>query len=136
MGHMNIQYYVALFNQAAWGSFALAGATFEEMQRTQTGVFALEQHICYLAEVHIGEQVTVHSRFIGLSAKRLHFIHFMVNQTRPALAATLEGVGAHIDMTTRRTSQWPTDLAQRFDVLLAQHQALAWEAPLCGSLRV
>lgn len=136
MGHMNIQYYVALFNQAAWGSFALAGITYEMMQATQTGMFALEQHIRYMAEVYIGEEVAIYSRFIARSEKRMHFIHFMVNQTRPTLAATLEGVGAHIDMNTRRTTVWSPDIIGPLDTLLNQHQALSWDAPLCGSLKV
>ena len=132
MGHMNVRWYIALFDEAAWKFFASFGMT-EDYYRTQhAGGFALKQFIQYLAEVHVGETVAIHGRILGRSAKRVHFMLFMVNQTTGALASTFEVLGSHADMQIRRTSPYPSDIAERLDVLVAEHNALDWEAPICG----
>ena len=72
------------------------------IRANQTGSFALETHVRYLSEVHIGQHVTIRSRALGRSAKRMHFMHFMTIDETGTLAATQEHVGAHIDMRMPR----------------------------------
>lgn len=136
MGHMNIQYYFAIVNQAAWACFGLLGADLERVQREQKGIFALEQHIRYLSESRAGQTVTVYSRFLARSEKRMHFIHFLVNEEKSGLTAILEGNGIFMDMTTRKSAPWPADIAANLDAIIAKHAALPWEAPICGAIRV
>lgn len=135
MGHMNIRHYMGLFDDAAWGFFAAFGMTEAYYQTTSGGAFALEQHVRYLAEVHVGETVAIYTRVNGRTAKRIHFIHFMVNETTGKLAATLEVLGSHANTTTRRTTPFPAEIAASLDAMLARHGQLDWEAPLCGVLR-
>ncbi len=135
MGHMNIRYYIGVFDDAAWRFFAQFGMDMAYYQTENGGAFALEQHIRYLAEVHAGERVAIHSRLLGRTAKRIHFMKFMVNETTGKLAATLEVVGSHADIAKRRTSPFPPDIAARMDVVLVEHQQLDWDAPVCGVMR-
>ena len=135
MGHMNIQHYMSLFDKAAWKFFASFGMDDHYYQMTSGGAFALEQHICYLAEVKAGETVKIYTRIIGRTAKRIHFMHFMLNETTGKLAATLETVTSHANTTTRRTSPFPAEIAGAIDSVLIYHQRLAWKAPLCGVIR-
>ena len=135
MGHMNIQHYMSLFDKAAWKFFASFGMDDHYYQTTTGGAFALEQHICYLAEVKVGETVGIYTRINGRTAKRIHFVHFMVNETTHKLAATLETLTSHANTTTRRTSPFPAAIAEAIDAILAEHQQLAWEIPLCGVIR-
>jgi acyl-CoA thioester hydrolase len=135
MGHMNIQWYIALFDRAAWHAFGLFGATLEAMKEEQMGAFALQQHITYLAEVRLGEQVSIYTRFIERSEKQLLFMHFMVNDSREMLASYFESLGMSIDMKTRRSAPWSEKISSQLDALLAEHQALDWQPPLCGVLK-
>jgi acyl-CoA thioester hydrolase len=132
MGHMNVRWYLALFDQASWRFFESFGMDAEYYQTQQAGGFALKHFIHYLAEVRAGETVAIHARMLGRSAKRIHFMLFMVNETTNTLAATLEGLGSHADMRIRRTSPYPPDLAARLDVMVAEHATLDWDAPVCG----
>lgn len=132
MGHMNIQWYVHLFDQAAhemFGSFGMSDAYFIERKN---GMFALEQHIRYVNEVLIGETVNVHSRILGYSAKRVHFMHHMINVDSGKLSATMEVVGAHIDMGVRRMSPFPPDILEVIAEWADEHGKLGWESPVCG----
>ena len=134
MGHMNIRWYAALFDSSAWGAFELAGADVSYLREHQTGMFALQQHVNYLAEVYVGETVSLHTRFLGRSEKRLHKMHFMVNESTDTLASTMEVIAGHIDMRIRRMSRFTPAVAIILDELIAEHQVLDWDAPLCGVL--
>jgi acyl-CoA thioester hydrolase len=135
MGHMNVMWYTHLFSSAAENLFRLVGMTRAYFEANQAGTFALEFHVRYLAEVRVGKQVTIRSRLLGRSAKRFHFIHFMVLDDSQTLAATEEAVGTHVDLRVRRGSALPATIAGAFDRLLATHAALPWEAPVCGVMR-
>jgi acyl-CoA thioester hydrolase len=135
MGHMNVRYYLALFDTAAWDFFARFGMDQAYYDAKAGGAFALQHFINYLAEVHKGDELTIHARLIGRSAKRVHFMMFMVNETQGKLAATLESLGSHADLTQRRTSPFPPDIAAQIDALLAEHNQLHWQAPICGVIR-
>lgn len=135
MGHMNVRWYMALFDEAAWRYFDSLGMTETYYRENHAGGFALKHHVSYLAEVRVGESVTLHGRILGRSAKRVHFMLFMVNETTGVLAATLEVLGSHADMRIRRTSPYPPDISARLDELLAEHSALDWDAPICGIIQ-
>ena len=48
------------------------------------------------------------------------------------LAATLETVTSHVDLTIRRTSPFPEHVAANITDMLTKHRKLAWEPPVCG----
>jgi acyl-CoA thioester hydrolase len=125
MGHMNISW-------STWRFGAGLGMDEAYFRREQAGAFALQQFVRYLAEVRVGQSVAIYTRLLGRSAKRLHVLHFMVNESQGALASTLEMLGGHMDLTVRRMAPFPPDIAGRLDALLAQHAELDWEAPMCG----
>ncbi|MDH5506507.1 MAG: thioesterase family protein [Anaerolineae bacterium] len=135
MGHMNVMWYTHLFDQATFAFFETFGMGAEYHTQSGSGSFALEQHTRYLAEVRVGEHIVIHSRALGRSIKRFHFIHFMLKDDGQTLSATTELIGTHIDMSIRRTSPLPAHLAAAFDELLAQHNRLGWPAPVCGAMQ-
>lgn len=132
MGHMNVMWYVHLFDRATWSFFESVGMGQAYYDSHDTGAFALEQHTRYLAEVRQGQAITVRSRLLGRSIKRFHFMHFMSLDETGTLAATTEIVGIHIDCRTRRSSPLPDIITATFDRLLAEHNQLDWEPPVCG----
>ncbi len=135
MGHMNIRHYMGLFDDAAWGFFASFGMTEAFFRGSTSAAFALEHPVRYLAEVHLGETVAIHTRVNGRTAKRIHFIHFMLNETTGKLAATLEVIASHANRDTRRTSPFPDEIATQIDQFVAVQSQLDWVAPLCGVMR-
>src|SRR5581483_11050384 len=98
MGHMNVMWYTHLFGRSTIAVFDRVGLNRAYFEANHAGTFALEQHIRFLAEVRVGQHVTLRTRLLGRSAKRFHFMHFMFNDDRELLAATGEFVGAHIDL--------------------------------------
>ena len=134
MGHMNIRWYMELYDEAGIPLFELIGLTEQHYRENGAGGFDLEHHVHYLNEVHIGDEVVVRGRLLDRSAKRLHYMLFMVNETRHLLASTFECVNSYADLKVRRTAPYPETIAAQIDAMLADHRKLDWEAPVCGSM--
>jgi len=135
MGHMNVMWYTHLFSCGMIEFFKSVGLTREYFESNHAGSFALEAHIGYYAEVRVDKHVTVRTRALGRSAKRLHVMHLMSIDEDRALAATGEFVSTHIDMAIRRSSPLPEATTAAFDRLLTEHERLPWAAPACGVMR-
>jgi acyl-CoA thioester hydrolase len=136
MGHMNIRWYFDLFALSGRKFFTSHGLDEDYFRNGIFGVFTLKQFIQYFAEVLVGQTVAIHTRLIGRSDKRFHFIHFMINETTAQLAATFEALITHADLKIRRAAPMPNQIAQRFDATLAKDATLDWEAPVCGAIRL
>lgn len=134
MGHMNIRWYLELYDEAGIPMFDLFGLSERHYRDNRAGGFDLEHHIHYLNEVHIGDSVACYGRLLDRSAKRLHYMLFMVNESRNLLASTFECVNSYADLTTRRTAPYPADIVAQMDAMLAVHQGLKWTPPVCGSM--
>jgi len=135
-GHMNMRWYLAIFDDAGYPFVANFGMTLDYHAAHHTGGFDLEHHIHYLKEVRLDDMVTIYSRILGRSAKCIHYMMFMVNDTQTALAATFECVNAFADLTIRRTASYPEAIATQIDKQLEIDLKLAWSAPVSGVMSV
>lgn len=136
MGHMNVRWYMGLYDEAGWKFFDHIGMTMEYFETEKKGGFALRQMLQYYAEVRLGETVSIYARVLGRTEKRIYFMQFMVNETQNVLASTFEGLGTHADLVQRRSAPLPPHIAANLDVLIDDHAQLDWEAPVCGAISV
>jgi acyl-CoA thioester hydrolase len=113
MGHMNVSWYVHLFDRATWSLFAGLGIDEAYRRRANTGMFAVEEQVRYLSELREGDALEVHTRLLRASARSLRMLHVMTDPGRARVSATAEVVGVHIDLATRRTAPFPPELAAR-----------------------
>ena len=134
-GHMNVRWYMAIFDDAGDTMHEWRGLTPEYHRTHGTGTFDLEHHINYLHEVLPGEDVAVYIRFVAQSEKRLHYVMFLVNRTRGNLAAIFECINSFADLRNRRTAPWPPEVAAKVAAAIARHSQLDWPAPLSGAMR-
>ena len=132
MGHMNVRYYMAVFDAATWRMFADFGLDDAYFSTTENGVFALKQFIQYLAEVRPEETVTVYTRMLGLTDKRIHLMHFMANQDTDGLAAIIESLITHANLKVRKAVPLPSEIAAGFRSRLVKDQHLDWDSPVSG----
>ena len=115
MGHMNVRWYMALFDTSVWNFFISQGLDQKYFIQKHMGVFALKHFIQYFAEVKVGETVAMRIRMLGRTEKRFHFMNFMINETTGNLSAILEVLGTHADLKLRKAVAMPQDIAQKFD---------------------
>jgi acyl-CoA thioester hydrolase len=134
-GHMNMRWYVALFDDAGDELHERVGLTPEFHRDHTTGTVDLEHHTHFLREIMPGDSVAVYCRLVDRSAKRLHYLMFLVNETSGKLAAIFECMNAFVDLTVRKTAPFPAEILEKIDSWLARDQRLPWAAPVSGAMQ-
>lgn len=123
MGHMNVQYYTAKFDEATWHLFSSVGLTNAYFTENKRGMAAVLQTTNYKAEALAGDLLVCTSKLLEISNKSLRFIHHMHNPETGTLLATCELVGAHLDRTARKACPFPDSIRTRCLAMLAAQQA-------------
>jgi acyl-CoA thioester hydrolase len=112
-GHMNLAYYVVLFDQATDTVYDALGVGQAYREATGNSTFTAETHTIYDREVLVGERVRIVTRMLGVDAKRIHYFHEMFHAEGGHRVAAQELMGLHIDLRVRRTAPMPPDLLAR-----------------------
>ena len=135
-GHMNMRWYVALFDDAGDELHKALGLTPAFHNEHTTGTMDLEHHTHFLRELMPGSEVSVYVRAVNCNAKRLHYLMFLVDEKRGELSSIFECMNAFVDLSVRKTALWPEQIQARIDAMVTRHQQLTWPAPVCGAMSV
>ncbi len=125
-GHMNMRWYVAIFDDAGDNLHIRLGLPPIYHKEHITGTFDLEHHTHFLNEVIPGDRVAVYARMVSCSAKRIHYLMFLVNESREKLAAIFECVNGLVDLTIRKTMRYPPDFLAGNEAAVKAHSTLDW----------
>lgn len=123
-GHMNVAYYVLIFDHATDAFLAEIGI--DETLRRDTGssVFAAEVHITYDNEVMQDERVYVRTQLLDHDAKRLHLFHTMYNCKDDSPCASNEVMILHVNLNTRKVGAFPDLIQDRIRDIYTVHKAI------------
>ena len=113
MGHMNVAWYVHLFDRGIWTFFGRHGLDEQYLHGAQRGMFALEENLRYLSELREGQALHVYTGVLELRPKTLRLLQYMVDQENQKVAAVREVVAAHIDLGNRRSVAFASDVVAR-----------------------
>ena len=120
MGHMNVQWYTAKFDEGTWHLFSAVGITSDYIRGQHRGMAAVEQTTRYKAEVMAGDLLVVKSRVLEVGDKVLRFLHVMCNAESGKEVATTELVAVHLDRHERKACAFPEDIRRRCLDLIEQ----------------
>lgn len=135
-GHMNVRWYLVLYDEAGDAMYPALGLTDAYFAASGMGGFDLEHHLWYVSEVGIGDTVSIRLRMLARNAKLCHYMMFMLNETRGRLSSAFECVHAHADLKTRRTAEFPPQAITAIDALIADQRGLAWPSPQALSMAI
>ena len=113
IGHMNVQFYTARFDEATWHFLAAIGITPAYLKANGRGMAAVDQHTRYKQELHAGALIRITSELLEIKPKTVRFRHRMYNAETGVEVAVLDMVGVHLDTTTRRSVPLPPDILER-----------------------
>lgn len=122
--HMNMGYYVVLFDLATDEIWDALGIGKEYKRTDRCGTFAAEAHIVYEREMLLGERGIVHSRVLGCDAKRLHVAHELFRMKDGLRAAAQEFIFLNVNLDIRRVVPWPGPVLARLRAAAAAHASL------------
>ncbi|MDF1720484.1 MAG: thioesterase family protein [Minwuia sp.] len=123
-GHMNMGYYLVVFDHATDAFLDACGLTQAHRDAEQVSTFSLEAHINYLQEVKEGDPLIFRTTLLGHDAKRIHYIHEMIHGTEGFRAATNELMSLHVSRLTRRTAPMADNVQQRLATIMESHARL------------
>jgi acyl-CoA thioester hydrolase len=123
-GHMNLAYYLVLFDHALDLLCADWDLDWAYTKRTEMGMFAVETHTLYEQELVLGDRVQVQSWALAVDAKRVHVAQEMFRLPDMARACCWEAMMLHVDLTRRKVVPWPGVQRTRIAATVAAHAAL------------
>lgn len=135
-GHVNVAHFYDLHINASESALGQVGIDQEYRRARGHGVFSIEQHFLFHSEVHVGEDISAHVRWLDRGDKVFHAVSIVVNHSTGRIANTLEVLEGHVDLASRRATPFPPAIAERVDVEVARHRALTWQVPLSGPMGV
>ena len=106
-GHLNMAFYNVIFDRAVDHFYDLLGVGSIYARSGAGSCFTLEVHVHYLNEVSLNDELELHLQLLNYDKKRLHFFQQMYHKTQGYLAATSEQLALHVDMTTRKSGEFP-----------------------------
>jgi len=106
-GHMNVAWYVLIFDLAVDDLWAEFGITDEYIQETNGSTFAVDCHITYQSELLENDPYIVTSQILAYDEKRIHHFQRLYHAGTQVLAATAEWLNLFIDLESRKVSLWP-----------------------------
>jgi len=123
-GHLNIAFYLKLFDLAFDDTYERFGFTPDVTRERNASGFAAELHLTFQRELMVGDKVRVTSQLLDFGPKRCRMFQIMYHAASGELAATCEWMSLFIDMTARRVAEMPAELQERLGRVLASHSRL------------
>lgn len=124
-GHMNVAYYVLIFDHATDAFLAKIGINETLRRDTGSSVFVAEAHVTYDNEVMAGERVYVTTQLLDCDEKRLHLFHTMHNGKDDSLCATNELMILQVNLNTRKVGPFPSHVQDRIRDVYKAHETIA-----------
>ena len=113
--HMNMAYYVLVFDQLWEIVLAKFKMGEQSAKTTQMSTMVVETHTTYNNEVKEGNEVEVNLTFFDHDKKRIHFKMEMIEKSSKKLSATLEMLSLYIDLSKRKVSEFEEEKVKLMD---------------------
>ncbi|MGB3246987.1 MAG: thioesterase family protein [Sulfitobacter sp.] len=121
-GHLNMAYYNVLFDNAADELYPMLGFG-PDYQKTGCTTYMAEFHVCYLRELHEGDEVYATFQLIDFDEKRFHSYQEIWHKDGWC-AATAEGLTLHVDQSGPRVAPMPDSILSTLQTLKQSHSDL------------
>ncbi len=123
-GHMNVAYYVLIFDQ--YGSEVLL-TRFDmgehSAKTTKKSTMVVESHITYNQEVKEGEEVDVNLVYCNHDKKRILYKLEMIHKEKKYLAATLEALSLYVDLSQRKVAEFEDEKIKLMDNFISENKS-------------
>ena len=122
-GHLNVAYYVRIFDIAAdvmLDNFKMGGESAKQNSKT---TFVAEMHTIYKQEVRLGEEVETHLTYLNHDKKRIQYRLSMFHKEKKYLAATNEILSLYVDLSKRKVVEFDSDRLKIMDDFIKKNSS-------------
>jgi len=104
--HMNLSYYILVFDKAAEKVLSKFKMGEEAALKTKRSTMVVETHTTYNNEVKEDEDVDVYLSYCNHDKKRLHYKLEMYEKSKNILSATTEVLALYINLELRKVAEF------------------------------
>ena len=123
-GHMNMGYYVVVFDLATDEWMRFVGLDRAHRRAREVTTFCLEAHITYHQEVREQDPLRFTTRLLDFDAKRIHYFEQLFHAEEGWLSATSENMTLHVDMGAKKVAPLPETIMRSLAAMKAAHDRL------------
>ena len=106
-GHMNVAYYVLIFDlYAAEILMTKFNMGEKSAKETNKSTMVVESHITYNQELKEGDEVDLNLIYFSHDKKRLLYKFEMIHKTKKYLASTIEILALYVDLEKRKVAEF------------------------------
>lgn len=120
-GHMNAAHYVGVFDRHGFELLKAFGVGLDYTAASNCGIYTMRIDVNYLREVVVGDPLRLCARVLEADDKRLLCLLELWQTRGNYLAATMEQLSLHVDLSARRAVSFPPELAKRLALLAREH---------------
>ena len=110
MGHMNVQHYIAAFDQSLWHLIAELGYSPAWITERRQGWADRRYELDFRQELPVGSLFEIRSSVVKVGRTSLTTRQRMTNKADGALCAELLAVSVYFDLEARRAIELPAEL--------------------------
>ena len=121
-GHMNVAYYVLIFD--LFGAEILMNRFHmgEESAKTnKKSTMVVESHITYNEEVKEGDEVDVNLLYFDHDKKRLQYKLEMIHKEKKYVASTIETLSLYVDLNLRKVAEFEDEKIKIMDQFIKEN---------------
>ena len=121
-GHMNVAYYVLIFDLNAaellMNKFNMGEKSAKE---TSKSTMVVESHITYNQELLEGDEVDLNLIYFNHDKKRLQYKFEMIHKTKKYLASTIEILSLYVDLGKRKVAEFEDEKIKIMDNFILEN---------------
>ncbi len=121
-GHMNVAYYMILFDLALTNFLESLDLGLNYVREAEKSIFALENHVTYQHELKQGDPVCVHFQMLDVNSKFIHYFMRLFHKDMPVISATMEQISLHVNMKTRMPARFQKEKLNELLAVLKDHE--------------
>jgi acyl-CoA thioester hydrolase len=119
--HMNLSYYILLFDMGAEQILSKFHMGEHSAKTTKKSTMVVETHTTYNNEVKEGEEVEINLSYFDHDKKRLHYKLEMYEKNKKTLSATTEVLALYIDLNFRKVSKFENEKVMIMDQFIKEN---------------
>ena len=123
-GHLNMAYYMVLFDNASDEAFAAMGMGPAYAAQGSGTTYTGDAHVAYLRELDRDTPLVATLQLLDHNDKAIHAFQTLMHATEGWVAATCESLTLHIDQSGPKVAPFPPQIMARVETMARAHARL------------
>ena len=119
--HMNLSFYILVFDKAAEKILSKFNMGEEAAIKTKRSTMVVETHTTYNNEVKEDDNVDVYLTYCDHDKKRLHYKLEMYEKSKNVLSATTEVLALYINLDLRKVAEFENEKIKIMDEFISKN---------------